>query len=160
MNWIFDNPRRLLLSVVALTATALVLFVGLLGIRIARLVPAEAVGVPTPASTGLVPPTPTVLPTPESPTAPGSDPVALEAVSAFLLHDLGRFAALASPEVAEQVNEAPPAQDGAEVTGPAVIVHGGPTEQAVQVPTSLGDLDLTMTLTDGAWIVTSMEYHR
>lgn len=161
MNWIFDNPKRLALVAAASLVAGLVLFVLLLGIRVARLVPpADPTIAAEPVSTALTPPTPTVLPVPASETAPGSDPVALEAVSAFLLHDLVHFSRLASPEVAEQVIEAPPAQDGATVTGPALIVHGGPTEQDVRVPTSLGDLDLTLAWTDDAWIVTSMEYHR
>jgi hypothetical protein len=160
MNWTFDNPRRLALVAAGAVVAGLVLFVVLLGLRVHRMADALAQPEPEVVPTALVPPTPTVLPAPASPTAPGSDPVALEAVNAFLLHDLTHFSTLASPEVAEQVIEAPPAQAGAVVTGPAVVVHGGPTEQIVQVPTSLGDLDLTLAWTDGAWIVTSMEYHR
>jgi len=160
-NWILNSPARFRL-VAALSVIAMgVLMIALLAVRVSRWEPATTPSAaPTVVSTALTPPTPTDLPPTAATQIADSGPVAAEAVRSYLLNDVVGFSTVALPEVAEEVASAPAPKSGGEITGVPVLVHGGPTQQDVQVPTTWGDLNLTMVREDDRWLVESMEYNR
>jgi hypothetical protein len=164
INWMFQNPARLKRVGLAFTLTCLVLTVLL---TIARINGISQHRPPTtnntwttaePTSTGLLPPSPAVEPAPATPSYGPSTPIALEAVQAFLQGDHARFAELGQQNVVEAVNDSP--TPGGEITGPGKIHLGGPTQQVVLVPTTDGELTLTMIVVDGAWKVAGLEYSK
>lgn len=160
ITWMFQSPQRLK-RVMLLTLLAIPTLLVLLTIT-------RLQGLPDPAAqpsidattestaTGLLPPSPAPLDGPTTPEYGPSTPIALEAAQAFLQGDRARFAELAQPDAVESVNEAP--TPGGRITGQARISLGGPTQQEVKVPTSEGELTLTMIVVDGAWKVAGMEY--
>lgn len=167
MTWILDNPRRLRKVVTSTVLAAMLLFFGFTISRVHGIpqVPAEttsaaAAGTPESTATVLLPPSPATEQSPAPQTYGPSAPIALEAVQAFLSGDHAGFALLGQQEAVEAVNEAPKPPPGQEITGPVKVIHGGPTRQQVQVPTTDGPLLLDMIVVDEAWKVQSMEYQR
>jgi hypothetical protein len=115
---------------------------------------------PTGTSTALHAPVTAPITVSAAPTYGPADPIALEAVNAFLAHDLEKFTALAVPEAAVLAAEAPvPAPNGV-ITGNVEVVHAGPTLQDLKVPTSFGVMNITMGVHDGAWLVEDMAYEQ
>lgn len=159
INWLFDSPRRLQIVAAGVATLIVVMAISLLiiGIGINSSAPAPK---PEPSGvvhTELIPPTApeeTVSPTPyEQP----SQPVALEAVSAWLRYDLDAFGAVASPAALDAVSEAPRPVPSQEIENSRVVL-GGPGRQTVQVDVTGGTLELVMVLDGERWIVQSMRY--
>lgn len=154
-RWMFASPARWMQ--VRLGVVTLVLAAGILlsTARCGGSPPVVVPPVPTTTSTALEPAwSPSAVPTVSEVGPP--DPIALEAVGAFLKHDVGAFGRVATPEVTELMAGSP-AVDGV-LTGDLVVVHGGPTQQDLDVPTSLGVLRLTMAVRDERWLVTDMAF--
>jgi hypothetical protein len=157
IEWLFDSPRRFysvsgwLVAVIVIMVTA-----ALVATAADDAAPAVQPSV-TASHPELVPPTsptPTQSPTPyQQP----SQPVALEAVSAWLRYDLDDFGAVASPAALEAVSEAHRPAGGQEIEGSRVEL-GGPGRQTVLVDISTGRLELVMVLDGERWIVQSMRY--
>jgi hypothetical protein len=164
-EWIFDSQRRMRWTVVGLAVGGLVLFMAVSLVRLAGLadVPQAdptTTAAPEPVSSALLPPSPAPQEASPTQTYGPSAPVALEAVSAFLLGDRRAFAALAQQQAVEAVNDAPVPPPGQEVTGSPTLVLPGPTRQQVSVPTTDGPILLDMVVVDGAWKVLDLRYAR
>lgn len=161
VRWVLDSPSRLKQSAAALAVVVVVLFVGLtigrLPERSAGPLPAPTAE-PAPTGTRLLPDTPAPDSASPLPDYGPSDQAALAAVEAFLRNDSAGFARLAQQEATETVNEAPARPAGARITGEVTTVHGGPTRQTVDVPTSDGVLRLDMVVVDGDWKVLDLAY--
>lgn len=156
-RWMFDSPGRWLRvrlwTSLAMLTVAILLTASRCGGG--RSAPAAVPAAPTTTSTALVPAgSPSAAPT-ESQVGP-PDPIALEAVDAFLRHDVDAFARLATPQAADLMAESPGATGL--VTGDVTLVHGGPTQQDLDVPTSLGVLRLQMVVRGDRWLVADMAF--
>jgi hypothetical protein len=158
INWMFASPARWFRVRLWSGVSLLVLVILFGSARCSgpgHSAPAAATPVTTVTSTALTPawsPSPT-----EGVSTPApADPIALEAVSAFLAHDVDRFADLALPGAAELMAGSPPASGV--LTGPVRTVHGGPTQQDLDVPTSLGTLRLQMVWRTDRWLVADMAF--
>ena len=164
ITWMFQSPERLKRVAVTFALTCVALTILLTIVRVHDLAshrpPAEPTyGTTTESNavaTGLLPPSPSPEPAPATTEYGPATPIALEAAQAFLQGDRSRFAELAQPDVVESANEAP--TPGGQITAPGRVLLGGPTQQKILVPTSEGDLTLTMIVIDGAWKVAGMEY--
>lgn len=156
--WLFDSPRRLQIVAAGLVMIVIAFAIGLLGAAESRkAAPASTPGPSAVQHTELIPPTspePTVSPTPYR---QPSQPVALEAVSAWLRYDLDAFGAVASPAALEAVSEAPRPVPSQKILGSRVEL-GGPNRQTVQVDVTGGTLELVMVIDDERWIVDTMRY--
>jgi hypothetical protein len=159
--WLFDSPQRLKIVAAGTAALIVIMFMAFTFSRMQGLAMAPS---PTPSaestSVSLLPPSPAPEEGSPLPQYGPSAPIALEAVSAFLLGDHAKFARLGQPDAVESVNDAPKPPPGQRITGSAEVLLGGPTRQKVSVPTTDGDLVLDMVVIDGAWKVMSMEYAR
>jgi hypothetical protein len=156
--WLFDSPQRLKMMAAGAGALIIIMFMALTISRVRNLPTMQPT--PTAQSTGLLPPSPaSALGSPPPGYGP-SAPIAMEAVSAFLLGDRAGFARLGQQEAVESVNDAPKPPPGQRITGVVKVLLDGPTRQKVSVPTTDGDLVLDMIVVDGAWKVLNIEYAR
>lgn len=158
--WLFASRERWfrvkLWSVVGAMALVLLLSVVRCGGNASVAVPPE----PTGTSTALHAPTTAPVTVAAVETFGPPDPIALEAVRAFLAHDIPAFTRVATPEAAQLAAEAPrPAPNGV-ITGEVTVVHGGPTQQDLAIPTSFGVLLITMAVHGDAWLVDDMAYQK
>lgn len=161
ITWMFQSMTRLKrvslgFVLIVLTLMSLLTIARINGIKTHQPPTNNTWTTAEPVATGLLPPSPATEPAPATAEYGPSTPIALEAVQAFLQGDHARFAELAQAEAVESVNEAP--TPGGQISAPGRIVLGGPTQQQVLVPTTDGDLTLTMIVVDGAWKVAGMEY--
>lgn len=156
--WLFDNPKRLQTVAAGLIVSIIIMTIFLLLLGTGggeKMAPG-----PTPSTvrhTELIPPTsptPTVEPTPY---VQPSQPIALEAVSAWLRYDLEDFGVVASPAALDAVSEAPRPVPGQKILGSSVEL-GGPDRQTVQVVITGGTLELIMVKDGERWVVQSMRY--
>jgi hypothetical protein len=85
--------------------------------------------------------------------------VVREAVEAFLLADLTRFAAVADDDLLERVRRTLPAR-GASVAGPVEVLVDTGDRQVLDVPTSLGPMTAVARFEAGRWVVTGLEFRR
>jgi len=157
--WLFDSPRRLQSVAAGLAVTAVVLTIVLLAASASTrtAAPASTPGPSAVQHTELIPPTspePTASPTRY---VPPSQPVALEAVSAWLRYDLDDFGVVASPAALEAVSDSPRPVPGQEILDSRVEL-GGPNRQTVQVDVTGGTLELVMVTDDDRWLVDTMRY--
>jgi hypothetical protein len=159
ITWLFDSTQRLKAVAAGIGVLIVTLMVSLLVIA-AQGGSAAPAALPTPSGvehTELVPPTeqePTESPTPY---VQPSQPIALEAVSAWLRYDLDDFGAVASPAALEAVSEAPRPAGGQEIEDSRVEL-GGPTRQTVQVDVTSGTIELVMVIDGERWVVQSLRY--
>lgn len=157
--WLFDSTRRLQIVAAGGAVAILILAITLIAISTPTrtAAPASTPGPSAVQRTELIPPT---SPEPTaSPTAyvQPSQPVALEAVSAWLRYDLDDFGVVASPAALEAVSDSPRPVPGQEILDSRVEL-GGPGRQTVQVDVTSGTLELIMVIDDERWLVETMRY--
>lgn len=155
-RWMFDSPGRWLRVRLGACVALLAVTVALGTARCGGSPPAAAPGpAPTATSTSLEPAW-SLSVEPVEPAVGPPDPIALEAVDAFLRHDVAAFGRVATPDATELMAASPTAT--CVLTGDLKVVHGGPTQQDLDVPTSLGTLRLQMVVRDGRWLVADLAF--
>lgn len=160
INWIFDTKENLTVAIVAVVTVVAIAFLVIVIAEIPARPKGESRPTPTakPSHTELIPPTTDPIPTVTVSAGP-STLIALEAVDAFLSHDLTRFGRVALPAAVEAVSDTPaPPVAARKVTGKAIVRQGGTTQQTDEVPTSGGLLQLVMVVSGGGWKVSMMRY--